>query len=351
MLKNISSIYMTKKLLMLLPERKKLELIKYNKNLQLNLKINLIDFRRFSCRYIKIDKKDGKVKEYNSFNDILLYEGEYLNGKRNGQGKEYNIIGNIIFEGEYLNGKRWNGRGKEFNDKNEITYIGGYINGKKGGKGTEYKNEFDKIQNSPIDRVIFEGEYLNGEKNGHGKEYSGGDLVFEGEFINGQRNGKGIEYYGNHKVFEGEYIDGQKCGNGEEYDTCGRLIFKGKYLFNHKKSGKKYINKCLEFDGEYLFDRKWTGEGYDDNGNKIYELSNGTGYIREYNENNKLIYEGEYYDGRRNGKGKEYNDKNDELLFEGEYLHGKRWNGQKYKCKNNELIIDEEYINGEIIKK
>ena len=30
---------------------------------------------------------------------------EYINGMRNGKGKEYNSDGIIIFEGEYLNGK------------------------------------------------------------------------------------------------------------------------------------------------------------------------------------------------------------------------------------------------------
>ena len=39
----------------------------------------------------------------------LEFEGEYLNGEKNGKGKEYNNIGEIIFEGEYLNGERLNG--------------------------------------------------------------------------------------------------------------------------------------------------------------------------------------------------------------------------------------------------
>ena len=41
----------------------------------------------------------------------LIYKGEYLNGKRNGKGKEY-FRRYLIFDGEYLNGKR-NGKGKE----------------------------------------------------------------------------------------------------------------------------------------------------------------------------------------------------------------------------------------------
>ena len=49
-------------------------------------------------------KRNGKVKEY-YYNGKLIFEGEYLNGKRNGKGKEY-YNGKLIFEGEYLNGKK-----------------------------------------------------------------------------------------------------------------------------------------------------------------------------------------------------------------------------------------------------
>ena len=36
---------------------------------------------------------------------MLEFEGEYLNGIRNGKGKEYYNNGELKFEGEYLNGK------------------------------------------------------------------------------------------------------------------------------------------------------------------------------------------------------------------------------------------------------
>ena len=49
---------------------------------------------------------NGKVKEYNKNNEQIKFEGEYLNGKKNGKGKEYNLNGNLLYEGEYLNGKR-----------------------------------------------------------------------------------------------------------------------------------------------------------------------------------------------------------------------------------------------------
>ena len=58
------------------------------------------------------------MKEYYC-NCNFEFEGEYLNWKRNGKGKEY-INGKLIFEGEYLNGKRWNGIGKEYNYKGKL---------------------------------------------------------------------------------------------------------------------------------------------------------------------------------------------------------------------------------------
>ena len=44
------------------------------------------------------------IKEYNYFIK-LEFEGEYINGERNGRGKEYYYNGKLEFEGEYLNGK------------------------------------------------------------------------------------------------------------------------------------------------------------------------------------------------------------------------------------------------------
>ena len=36
----------------------------------------------------------------------MEFEGEYLNGKKNGKGREYDNEGNLIFEGEYLDGEK-----------------------------------------------------------------------------------------------------------------------------------------------------------------------------------------------------------------------------------------------------
>ena len=38
----------------------------------------------------------------------------------------------------------------------------------------------------------------------------------------------------------------------------------------------------LEYEGEYLYQRKWHGRGYDENNNIIYELNNGNGKCKRY---------------------------------------------------------------------
>jgi len=51
----------------------------------------------------------------------LIYEGEYLNGKRHGKGKEYNCMGDLVYEGEYLNGERIEKR-KEWYFNNKLKF-------------------------------------------------------------------------------------------------------------------------------------------------------------------------------------------------------------------------------------
>ena len=117
MLENIKASYFLRIIFSFVDEKQKLELIKYNKSLQENMNISLINYKYFGGKYVEYEL-NGEGKEYNDC-DKLIFEGEYLNGKRNGKGKEYNNLGKLRFEGEYLNGKK-NGKGKEydfFNDK------------------------------------------------------------------------------------------------------------------------------------------------------------------------------------------------------------------------------------------
>ena len=102
------------------------------------ININIINYKFFSRRYIIYETKK-KGKEYDALEYTMIYEGEFLNGERNGKGKEYNDNGQLIFEGEFKQGKRWKGKCKEYHIYNslKITFEGEYLNGKKW-KGKEY---------------------------------------------------------------------------------------------------------------------------------------------------------------------------------------------------------------------
>ena len=88
MLEGIKVSLIKQKIFFCLKEKIKLELVKYNKKLQKQIKIELINYKFLSQKYI-IFETNKKGKEYDSYYGELIYEGEYLNGKRNGKGREY----------------------------------------------------------------------------------------------------------------------------------------------------------------------------------------------------------------------------------------------------------------------
>ena len=188
MLKKILSEYFLEKFISNIEEKRKLCLFIYNKDLQKKLDLSIVNYIELSGKYT-VEDRNGITKEYNSNNDKLIFKGEYLNGKRNGKGKEYFDEEHIRYVGQYLNGKR-NGKGKEY-----------------------YKNE----------QLKFNGEYLNGKKNGKCKEYyKTGSLQFEGEYLNGKKwNGKG---YDKENKCAFEIKDGK--GDIKEFDKYGKILFK-----------------------------------------------------------------------------------------------------------------------------
>jgi len=323
MLKNIKSTYFIKIIFKYIDEKHKLKLVKCNKDFQKNIDININNYKYFSGRYI-IYETNGIAKEYYGENDALIFEGEYLNGKRNGKGKEYDIYGNLIFEGEYLNGKK-NGKGKEY-FHGCLILDGEYLNGKRNGKGKYYDCN---------GKLLFEGEYLN-DKQWIGTRYDkNGNIIYK---LTNNINGKGKEYYNidGKLLFEGEYLKGIRNGKGKAY----------------------HFNGKLRFEGEYLNGLKWNGKGYAPFDTNIeYVLKDGKGYVKNFYDHNdyfyfegniKLGFEGEYLYGKKNGKGKEYDF--DGSIFEGEYLNGKRNGKGREYYPNGKLRFEGEYLYNKKLK-
>ena len=201
MLKNIKSFYITKIIFSHVEEESKLKLIKYNKRFQKIMDINIMNYKCFKGNYIKYESKIFG-KEYKGCNDQLIFEGEYLNGERNGKGIEYYINGDKLFEGGYLNGKR-HGEGKEYYFFGGFAFRGEYLNGLKWkGKRTEY------YENGKVKSIH---EYLYGKGN-HGKAYEyhiNGKLQFEGEYLNNKQI-IGTSYYCDGQIeYKLKFINGK----------------------------------------------------------------------------------------------------------------------------------------------
>ena len=124
LVEKIKSNFVLNNILSILWENKKLNLIIYNKKLQNKISLTIEDYKNLSKRYKKYDT-NGKVKEYLISSDILVFEGEYLNGKRNGEGKEYYDNKKLKFEGKYLYGHKF--KGKEYYVSGELKFEGDYL--------------------------------------------------------------------------------------------------------------------------------------------------------------------------------------------------------------------------------
>ena len=356
------------------------------------------------------DIKDGKghIKEYADMSDErLIYDGDYLNGFRNGKGKEYNTSNRLMkFDGEFYNGVR-HGKGKAYDRYEKLKYEGEFFYGKKWNvKGYkpdgetlvyELKNGkgFIKQYYNSGDKIKYECEYSNGELNGKGKEYYddyNNNLKFEGEFLNGKKwngflfiahkvyeikkgkeviydidhiddiegfikyrnvvlDGKKREYDFNKNLeFEGNYSNGKRNGKGIEYYDNGNVRFEGEFLDNRKNGyGKEYDGRgLLIFEGEYLCDQKRKGKEYV---NGVFEFEGDFLFDKKFNgkgydEYGNVVYE------LINGKGtlREYNAFG--LIYEGECLNGK-WHGKgkEYDCYSGNLIYEGKFVNGKRVDK
>ena len=362
-LKNIKSNYILKDIFSFLTKKIGLRIIRHNRKIQNKLEIKKEDFINTSGRYIKKDLfglniiSDNNYCDYTIDTNILIFKGSYNNGIKNGYGTEFYTNGNKKFEGEYKNGIKIKGK---FFDKlgNEYLKIDNQ-------KGEEYFTEGNRLEYwTNKKKLKFIGEYFNGKKwTGKGYDIDGnlvyemkygkglvteffddGKIKFKGEYNNGERNGKGIQYdYEGEVIFEGEYFNGERwTGKGKEYfsDIIDKTTTIDSFnMFKQEKSsGITFGNmfgtkkKTKNIFGGFFNTSDESENQFNDilKTKNFFSLSTGKNYLYRitlYNIDQKVLkYEGEYLNGKRHGKGKEYS-KYKSLRYEGEFRNGK-YHGQ-----------------------
>lgn len=205
-----------------------------------------------------------------------------------GEFKRIEIDGDL-FEGYFINGKK-NGRGK-YIWANGNVYDGNWVDGKCTGKGRiswssgasfdgEWKdNQMSEGKYSYADGSVYEGSFKNGKYDGYGKRiYKDGDK-YEGRWQSGSRNGKGVYTWADGDVYDGEWKDDKRCG-------VGRMVMYGKAGPDALNAGEIFIK--YSYDGEWL-DNREHGHGI---------CREGKGTVAGMDK----VYEGEWVNGKKCGR-------------------------------------------------
>ena len=146
-------------------------------------------------------KFTGKAEIFDE-KKIFVYEGDYVNSKKEGTGRQ------IYESGKY--------------------YIGEYHNDEENGNGMV----FDKDDNI----IIYEGEFKNGKKNGKGKPYFNGLLIYEGDFVDNKSEGRGKALLEDGNYYIGEMRNNEPNCQGKIIDANNMILYKGSFM-NGKPNG------------------------------------------------------------------------------------------------------------------
>ncbi|CAK92861.1 unnamed protein product (macronuclear) [Paramecium tetraurelia] len=151
-----------------------------------------------------------KTKGERVYKNGIIYTGEVQFGIPHGKGKEKQSD-KIIYDGNYLNGER-HGQGL-LHHQDGSTYEGEHQNGLMKGKGTFRYS----------DGTYYSGQLLNGVMHGKGILIDTDGTIYEGEFENGQKEGKGIMKFQDKSQFEGQFHQNLRHGKGKLIKRDGQV--------------------------------------------------------------------------------------------------------------------------------
>ena len=200
----------------------------------------------------KIGTKDH-TKSYNDnisdgirtlvFSDGSIYEGDIINGERNGKGTFKDISNKYKYVGEWKESVA-EGYGK-------LTFEEGMVESYEGNFSDDNFDGFGSIIWK--DGSIYEGNWKKGERNGKGKYTWTDGTIYDGEWYNSARHGMGTETYPDKSYWKGEYIKDER--------------FKGKWHYPKKKNvNRNPENKVphdIPNDRHRIIneDAEWNGNG------------------------------------------------------------------------------------------
>ena len=293
-----------------------------------------------------VDNEDEELSDY--------FFGQFKNGQRHGfvcfiRGTKYEEDAEmkyvITYSGCWVNDKR-EGFGIEIN-KYDLTpsYVGEWKDGSRHGNGIAFYSRKEK----------YVGAWENDSYNGFGiKYYDNGEKEDEGQFKNDRLNGQGCSYFYDPigvLLYEGLFENGILL-NGIEYYNDGQKKYEGTFKDGNILNGIEYIDGIKRYEGEFKYDEEtledgiWNGKGkyfYDDGvyeGDFVDNVKTGKGKITL---DEGSVLEGDFIDGKLNGKGKKTFSNG--WCFEGDFVNNLQEGKGQSKHANGEMYIGN-YLNG-----
>jgi hypothetical protein len=189
--------------------------------------------------------KDGIRKKFKEIHieTHKFYEGEWLDGKRDGFGKLKWNDGSIYI-GQFINDKA-KGFGKLTHADGDV-YLGSWEEDRAHGVGKYINNR----------GASYEGFWGYDKQNGYGNEIWPKGSNFEGEYVDGAKHGIGILNLEDNAYYKGQFRDNDINGIGTFYFKDGRK-YEGEWKFN-KMFGYGVLTwpDGKYFEGFFINDKK-----------------------------------------------------------------------------------------------
>ena len=131
---------------------------------------------------------EGFIVTGNVDENGISYKGPWVNGKKHGKGEEFYQNDMLKYDGEFVDDK-YEGDGI-FYYENKDYYIGKFLDGKKSGRGIEYYENGDPK---------YEGEFAFDKYEGNGKYNDTNGDTYKGKFFDGKFSGVIFDKDGNIK--------------------------------------------------------------------------------------------------------------------------------------------------------
>ncbi|XP_053327453.1 radial spoke head 10 homolog B isoform X2 [Spea bombifrons] len=149
--------------------------------------------------------RHGKGTIYYNSERTSWYEGDWINGNKDGWGVQRFKSGNI-YEGHWKNNE-FHGEGRMRWLISHEEYTGQWVHGIQNGQGT-HTWFLKRVPGSQYSlRNEYTGNFVNGKRHGHGQFYYANGAMYDGEWSDNKKHGMGKFTFKNGKIYIGEFVE------------------------------------------------------------------------------------------------------------------------------------------------